>query len=90
MSWTIGVDIGGTKIAAGLVDELVGVSSTSVHLRGAVCGDWKWIEDLRGGATRLVRPVDDVEEAHDLAQAEPARARQLASRLQRVLRPATP
>lgn len=61
-----------------------------VHLRGAVCGDWKWIEDLRGDATRLVRPVDDTEEAHDLAQAEPARARQLASRLRRVLQPAHP
>ncbi|HVS17411.1 MAG TPA: sulfatase-like hydrolase/transferase [Planctomycetota bacterium] len=60
------------------------------HLRGVVSGGWKWIEDLRDGSTRLVRPADDPSELRDLAPREAVRARQLAARLRRVLQPATP
>jgi arylsulfatase A-like enzyme len=64
--------------------------SPVAHLRGAVAGEWKWIEDLTLGRGRLVHPASDPSESRDRSAEEPLRAQQLALRLERVRRPASP
>lgn len=64
--------------------------SPVVHLRGAVSGEWKWIEDLTLGRGRLVHPASDPGESRDRSAEEPLRAQQLAARLERARRPAVP
>jgi choline-sulfatase len=65
-------------------------SSPIAHLRGCVSGEWKWIEDLAGGESRLLRLGGDPSETRNVAAEQPQRARQLAERLARACAAVSP